>query len=258
MEVSNQQFLDFVPYNLTFGDFTLINEEDKRSTFAIDGMLTLDQIPSEVWMAGENRSLIIVIPKMEVSSYHWFATPVHVNAWQKYVDELFMETFPHANSDDTQNRFSAQTTNLQEDAQINASVRMALNIFIYGFASLLMAIAFTNIVSTISANIHARTKEFAILQSIGMDQKGMSRMLNYESIFYSVKALGIGLPLGFLTSYAIYMIVRVEGWKFAYRPPFIPAIVASLVVFFVTWLLTRYSVHKMRKLNIIETIRGNI
>ena len=76
-------------------------------------------------------------------------------------------------------------------------------VFIYGFVVLLILISLTNIISTISTNIYARSREFAVLKSVGMDEKGLRRMLNFESVFCSLKSLVFGIPLEILASYII-------------------------------------------------------
>jgi len=49
-----------------------------------------------------------------------------------------------------------------------------------------------------------RRREFAMLKSVGLTPRGFNRMLNYESIFYGLKALLYGLPVGILISVWMY------------------------------------------------------
>lgn len=65
-------------------------------------------------------------------------------------------------------------------------------------------IGITNIFNTITTNMNLRKKEFAMLKSVGMTKKEFNRMIRLESIFYGLKSLIIGIPIGTLLSYAIY------------------------------------------------------
>ena len=127
-------------------------------------------------------------------------------------------------------------------------------VFIYGFVGLLIFIGLTNIISTISTNVYARLREFAVLKSVGMDQKGFQRMLNFESIFCSAKALVIGLPLGILSSFFIHRMIA-GTVEFAYELPWLAVIQCIFGVFIITWGVTRYSARKLRGRNIVDTIR---
>lgn len=62
-----------------------------------------------------------------------------------------------------------------------------VNIFSYGFIILISLIALANVFNTISTNISLRRREFAMLKSVGMTQRGFNRMMNYECILYGAK-----------------------------------------------------------------------
>ena len=45
----------------------------------------------------------------------------------------------------------------------------------------------TNVFNTITTNMSLRSKEFAVLKSIGMTEKQFKKMINYESLLYGLK-----------------------------------------------------------------------
>ena len=98
------------------------------------------------------------------------------------------------------------------------------------------------------------SKEFANLKSIGMTKKEFNKMIRLESIFYGTKAILIGVPLGVLGSYLLYMAFS-QGIEMSYKFPLMPTIVAIIVVFALIGAIMRYSLNKINKQNIIETIR---
>ena len=135
----------------------------------------------------------------------------------------------------------------------NAMV-LVISIFLYGFIAVITLIAVTNIFNTITTNMNLRQKEFAMLKSIGMTKSEFSRMIKLESVFYGSKSLIIGIPIGIIGSYFVYKAFS-EGMDMSYKLP-ITAIVLSIVfVFLIVGLIMKYSLDKINKQNIIETIR---
>ena len=142
------------------------------------------------------------------------------------------------------------------DTYIDQQRRMVLvvKIFLYGFISVITLIGVTNIFNTISTNMILRSKEFAMLKSIGMSKKEFNKMIRLESIMYGAKSLLIGIPLGILGSYGVYKAFA-QGVDVGYMIPY-PAIIISIVfVFIIVGITMKYSLDKINKQNIIETIR---
>lgn len=71
---------------------------------------------------------------------------------------------------------------------------LVINVLSYGFVILIALIAVANVFNTISTNVALRRKDFAMLRSVGMTQKGFDRMMCYECLMYGTKALCWGLP----------------------------------------------------------------
>lgn len=142
------------------------------------------------------------------------------------------------------------------DTYIDKQRRMVLvvKIFLYGFISVITLIGVTNIFNTITTNMILRSKEFAMLKSIGMSKKEFNKMIRLESIMYGAKSLLIGIPLGILDSYGVYKAFA-QGVDVGYMIPY-PAIIISIVfVFIIVGITMKYSLDKINKQNIIETIR---
>ena len=119
-------------------------------------------------------------------------------------------------------------------------------------------IGVTNIFNTITTNMNLRSKEFAMLKSIGMTKKEFDRMINLESMFYGFKSLIIGITLGLGISYWIYKVVIgadvTSGFGFLF--PTKPIIISIVFIVIIVGIIMRYSLNKINKQNIIETIRN--
>lgn len=131
---------------------------------------------------------------------------------------------------------------------------LVVKIFLYGFITVITLIGVTNIFNTITTNMILRSKEFAMLKSVGMSSKEFNKMIRLESIMYGTKSLLIGIPLGILGSYGIYKAFA-QGIDLGYTLP-LPAIIISIIfVFIIVGITMKYSLNKINKQNIIETIR---
>lgn len=131
---------------------------------------------------------------------------------------------------------------------------LVIAIFLYGFVIVVMLIGVTNIFNTITTNIALRSKEFAMLKSVGMTTKEFNRMVRLESLMYSGKALVIGLSIGLLISYGFYRAIA-NTVDFGFIIPWGPMAIAVLAVAALIWAIMTYSVRQVEKQNIIETIR---
>ncbi len=93
---------------------------------------------------------------------------------------------------------------MAEFNQSNNLQTLLINLFFYGFLTLITLIGVTNIINTLDTNIKLRRREFAMLKSVGLTPEGFLRMLRYESLFYGLTALLYGLPIGIALSVFIY------------------------------------------------------
>lgn len=144
--------------------------------------------------------------------------------------------------------------NIEENAQAERSIYLLTAIFLYGFIIVITLIGVTNIFNTITSNLELRQKEFAMLKSIGMTKKEFKRMINLETIFYCIKALFYGVILGIIGSYLVYR-ATASKLDYGYDFPLSATIISIIAVFVLVYLIMRYSMKKINKQNIIETIR---
>ncbi len=147
-------------------------------------------------------------------------------------------------------------SNINEVVKEQNAVILVISIFLYGFITVITLIGITNIFNTITTNMNLRKKEFAMLKSIGMTKKEFNRMIRLESIFYGVKSLVIGIPIGILLSYGIYNIFK-DNMEMEYVLPIKAIVMAIVFVAIVIGIIMKYSMNKINKQNIIETIRND-
>lgn len=141
-----------------------------------------------------------------------------------------------------------------KEEEYNRRLQTVLQVFAYGFITLISLITVANVFNTMSTNIHLRRREFAMLQSVGMSPKGFNRMMRFECIFYGLKALLYGLPVSFALMYLMYRSILI-GVDVSFMVPWSSVIVSVCSVFLVVFVTMLYATHKIRRENIIDSLK---
>lgn len=173
------------------------------------------------------------------------------------------------NADDYQDTFEKETeenpeysqisfyvSNLDKEMRDEKSLFTLLGVFAYGLIVVIALIGITNIINTLSTGMELRSREFATLRSIGMTDKQFAGMVRLESVFISVKALVIGVPLGILISYLLCVMMNRMDGAIIYEPPYKAIILCIVVVIMLIYAIMKLSMTKLRHNNIIETIKN--
>ena len=153
-------------------------------------------------------------------------------------------------------QISFYVSNLDKEMRDEKSLFTLLGVFAYGLIVVIALIGITNIINTLSTGMELRSREFATLRSIGMTDKQFSEMVRLESVFISVKALVIGVPLGILISYLLCVMMNRMDDAIIYEPPYKAIILCILVVIMLIYAIMKLSMTKLRHNNIIETIKN--
>lgn len=145
--------------------------------------------------------------------------------------------------------------NYEESHRSEKSTQLLISIFLYGFITVVALIGVTNIFNTVTTNLELRTPEFAMLRAVGMTGREFRRMIWLESLFYGGKALAVGIPLGVVISYCFHLAMK-QGIETAFLFPWSGILIAAAAVMILLYGIMRYSMGKIRKKNIVETINS--
>lgn len=145
--------------------------------------------------------------------------------------------------------------NNAEYDESNRNLITIINVFSYGFIALISLVAMTNVFNTISTNVMLRTRDFAMLQSVGMTRREMRRMLGFECVLYGTRALILGIPVSIFISYLIYDAIA-QGYPLPFQVPWIPLGIACLSVFLVVFATMAYAARKIGKQQLVEALKN--
>lgn len=101
----------------------------------------------------------------------------------------------------------------------------------FGIVLILGIIGVMNYINTSVGNMQSRQKEISIMESVGMTERQVKKMLVWEGIFYTGGVLFLTLTVGIGITYAIYQTMNYMGAKFWF--PVLPFLGATLILFVV-------------------------
>ncbi|MDR1688143.1 MAG: FtsX-like permease family protein [Clostridiales bacterium] len=251
--------ITFKPFNYQTGDkFAVSRNAAPPSVYEIElsgEVSDIDDLPTAIAPYVQRESLNIVVPEKsfakfaadaEVSMAYWVGVAENPASFCAEANSIFESVSPNGNY---------YVVNYEQNARITQSINLLITIFIYSFVGMLSLIAVTSVLGTISTNISLRLPEFAMLSSVGMTPRSLKRMLNFESLFYGLKALAFGLPISFVLYYIMYRAFEISV-KFAFVLPWQGMLICSAAVFIITFITMRYSSNILRGKNMVELIRN--
>ncbi|MGO5051761.1 ABC transporter permease [Lachnospiraceae bacterium LCP25S3_G4] len=245
------------PYSSSIKEMELLKADGSNINVPIQGILTQEQIPKELLYPNTNPVRLVVENAM-VRGFSWQCVPEDIKGFIEYSNQVMEEEFPsEPGSSYMKNGFNTRVYRMDDYMKVMNIAIALVAVFMYSFVGLLVLIGLTNVISTLSINVMMRSREFAVLKSVGMTPEGLRQMLNFESILCSIKALAYGIPIGVVVTLLINLPIR-SMFLIAYKVPWISLLLCVFVVFFITWGTTRYATHKLENQNIIESIRSEI
>ncbi len=95
-----------------------------------------------------------------------------------------------------------------------------------------------------------------MLRSVGMTKGGFNRMMNYECVFYGLKALLFGLPIAFVMNLLIYGSLE-GGVDIGFSLPWTHIIISVVSVFLVVFITMMYSMRKVKAENTVDALKND-
>ena len=94
-----------------------------------------------------------------------------------------------------------------------------------------------------------------MLKSMGMSNKGISKMFTLEGIFYGLDSIIYGVLISLVILYIMYM-VMIETNIYMFKIPWLNIGISALVMYVVIFMAMSFAKRKIKKQNIIDEIRN--
>ncbi len=250
----NGYLQEIIPFEEELKELKLQKANGEVTVITVEGFLQKEAIPKHV--IGVNESPVrLVVPEAEVRFYDWYCKPVNENEYMTYARSIIDEFFPtHTDDSYAKEGFTVRISRVDTMVKVlNISIVIA-QVVLYGFVLLLLMIGLVSVISTFSTNVLVRAREFAVLKSVGMTAAGLQKMLINESLICTIKATIWGVPFGLLIPFSINLAIR-KMLPVRYEIPWILLIISVISIFLLIILITFAAIRKLKKQNLIETIR---
>jgi putative ABC transport system permease protein len=191
-----------------------------------------------------------IIPEIGVLSAEMVFTTRSPIVQMEKILEYIVENNRHK-----ENEYTSVNYALQEEE--NRRIMLVINIFVFGFITLMSLITIANVFNTITTSINLRRREFAMLKAVGMTSGSLNKMMVFECMFYGLKALLFALPVSVGVTWLIYNSV-LQGIDVPFTLPWGSVGLAVAGVFAIVFVTMMYAISKIKKENTVEALKNEM
>lgn len=226
--------------------YEVMAKADVENTFYVRYSISraddLDKIVDTMYLPADAFSKIVKKPV--AMNYVFNVDKGHTQNIDKFLKEYTDKVEPTMNYE-SKSLFVGQFKEMQNMFLI---VGGALS-FIIGIIGLL------NFINSILTSILSRRKEFAMLQSIGMTDKQLCRLLMYEGLFYALCTIIIMLVAGSIFSLTVIKEVVGNLWFYSYKFVILPLFIAVPFLILISMIIPFIIYKFSNKQSIVERLR---
>lgn len=136
------------------------------------------------------------------------------------------------------------------------SIISAVQFLSYSFILLITLITVFNIINTMTAQIAGRKKELAMLKSVGMTPKEFKKTILFESMFYGLFGLLLGVPLSLVINRVVGYIISKDN-PIPFSVNIWLYLLACVAVFVIIGLTMIYSLKLIKNNSIIDSLKDD-
>ena len=255
--------------NVCFAEGDTENErfvplEKAAELYEVEGNL-VRELPDGIYTGQQGTAILLIYPLSQLDSFVQSYGSGYANAHMESAGVKYSIITDNAKATSEKLRelehkkemnHAYYISNFKDSMEEGKTMVLIVNVFSYGFIVLISLIALANVFNTISTNIQLRSREFAMLRSVGMSPKGMHRMMNYECLLYGIKGLMYGLPVSILLTYLIWRATASGVWMKFFVPWYSVAIAVGSV-FIVVFATMLYAMNRISKENTIDALKAD-
>ena len=228
-----------------------VHPENTR-TFEIAGMTDVGDYVS---LLGFPPTMIVIDDAVKAFT----EKPIVFRVGIRYAEEYHKETEDAilSNIEESPNKTDFSWDSKIEQAENVKAAQGHMMEIGFGIVLILGIIGVMNYINTSVGNMQSRQKEISIMESVGMTERQVKKMLVWEGIFYTGGVLFLTLTVGIGITYAIYQTMNYMGAKFWF--PVLPFLGATLILFVVCIVVPVWTYQKIEKSgSLVERIRVSV
>ena len=188
----------------------------------------------------ENRTIYLKVDNIEAA-----------NKFAESIKEKYNLSYYDPENGIYNNIIAFEANTSQEELD---KVNLLIHIFVYSFIGIITLVGLLNMYNAINANLETRKREVVSLITIGMEKKQINKMLLYENAITGVLALILGVAIGLLASYIIY-VTTMDYWWYAFEIPYVSLIICTMGITAIIFGATAYLKKKIFSDNLIDVLK---
>lgn len=246
---SERMLSQFAHYNASIGDVIEIETDTgEKIQFTVMGTIDLNLPEYAAFYLYIPQELLPVIRPHTSnfnSQYLIHVDMENLSAAEDYVYELCEEN---------------PNLSIQSIGNLVTFVKKSLKVWqtpIYGLVLFIGLFALINLINTLITNLISRQQEIGMMQSIGLSEKQLSKLLQIESIYYVTGTMAVTLTLGTGTAYAACQIFSQVGLlgKLNYTFPVLHIAIFLVLLCAIAALYSFLAIRYCRKQSLVDRIK---
>lgn len=254
----NGRIKTIIPFKEGVTEITMVDAADEKKTFRVGGILDQEDLKEQGFHEMNPYPVRMVVPDIDARFFSWFCMPDDEEAYTEYARKIMDEYYPILTEDSyVEQGYTVRIARVDTMVKmLNVAIVLA-EIVLYGFVILLIFMGFTSVVSTLATNIRIRSREFAILKSVGMTNTSLRKMIYCESIICMIKAFIPGITFGIAIPFVINLSIR-KAFPVLYSIPWGILVVGIAALIVIVMLITCLEMNKLKDKSIIDEIRMDV
>ena len=254
----NGRMKTIIPFKEGVTEITMVNAANEKKTFRVGGILDQEDLKEQGFHEMNPYPVRMVVPDIDARIFSWFCMPDDEEAYTEYARKIMDEYYPILTEDSyVEQGYTVRIARVDTMVKmLNVAIVLA-EIVLYGFVILLVFMGFTSVVSTLATNIRIRSREFAILKSVGMTNASLRKMIYCESIICMIKAFIPGITFGIAIPFVINLSIR-KAFPVLYSIPWGILVAGIAALFVIVMLITCLEMNKLKDKSIIDEIRMDV
>ncbi|WP_053942294.1 ABC transporter permease [Kallipyga gabonensis] len=161
---------------------------------------------------------------------------------QENSHDRVMEEVKRISDEDTQRH---TTIDVRNNTDLMRRMVTMVGVFATLFIIFISLIVIANMFNAISTNMILRRRDFAILKTVGMDDRQLNRMLVVEGAYYGIKALLVAIPLSLLACLGMAKVMQEKADIVNFYIPWASLAIAVGTVVVVVFITIAYARKKL-------------
>lgn len=142
---------------------------------------------------------------------------------------------------------------LETKSELNKDFK-GIKIVAYSLVIVIAIISLVNYINTMLASVISRKKELGVLQAIGISNKQLYNILNFEGLFYLGISTVIALIAGSSIGYLIVKVIENEATFVNYKYPFLLVALLFLGIIIIQSSISKIIINRIKKESLIDRI----